>query len=75
MWRRHPITDLVINAYLPMFRDRITAELLGQWLHDNLSLHTEQTKRGQVLMAATIENLTLETVRVMYGLPASGDVE
>lgn len=70
LWKRHPVTALVFDQYLPHFRELLWAELLGQWLHDNLTLNTEQLKRGMVLMAGQMENLTLGHVRQSFGLEA-----
>lgn len=73
LWKRHPISALVFDQYLPHFRELLIAELLGQFLHDKLSLHGEQSKRGMILMASQMENLSLAGVRIAYGLSAVPD--
>lgn len=70
MWRRHPITDLVIRRYLPDFRGALERSALNSWLGGTLSLNAEQEARGHLIAAHLIENLDLATVRVFYGLSA-----
>lgn len=73
LWKRHPISALVFDQYLPQFREMLIADLVGKFLHDKLTLHGEQAVRGMVLMASQMENLNLGSVRVAFGLPSVPD--
>lgn len=68
IWRRHPVSALVMERYLPAFRRALERQTLDTWLAGKLSLQVEQDARGLIHCAQMIEGLGLDHVRVFYGL-------
>lgn len=69
-WKRHPVTAMVLERYLPDLRTAMERETLDAWLNGNLSLVQEQQVKGTLLGAYLLETLSLDKVRVFYGLEA-----
>jgi len=68
LWRHHPITELLLTRYLPDFRRGLERQTINGWMAGLLSLANEQEARGYLLTAHMIENLSLEHLRVFYGM-------
>lgn len=73
MWRRHPVTALVLERYLPDFRAELERATLDGWMSGQLTLAHEQQCRGHLLGARQMENLSLELIRVFYGMEGRAD--
>ena len=73
LWRRHPISALLLQHYLPDFRAALEQQAVNGWLSGNLSLNAEQEARGYLLAAHLIESLSLDQVRAFYGLGDRAD--
>jgi len=73
LWRRHPVSALLLERYLPDFRAALERNALNAWLGGNLSLTAEQEARGYILTTHLLENLRVDQVREFYGLPAWED--
>ena len=68
LWRRHPVSALLLERYLPDFRAALERNALNAWLGGNLSLNAEQEARGYILTTHLLENLHVEQIREFYGL-------
>ena len=68
LWRHHPVTELLLTRYLPEFRRGLERQTLNGWMAGMLSLANEQEARGYLLTAHMIENLSLDHLRVFYGV-------
>ena len=68
LWRRHPISVLVLHHYLPDFRAALERQAMNGWMVGTLTLQAEQEARGYLLTAHMVENLSLEAVRTFYGV-------
>lgn len=75
LWRRHPVSDLLLARYLPDWRGALERQALDGWIGGKLTLQAEQEARGYLLGAHMIENLALDQVRTFYGLETLRDQE
>lgn len=66
LWKRHPVTALVMERYLPDFRRSMEQQVLHNWLDGHLTLQLEQQARGYILGAYLIEALSLQQVMGFY---------
>src|SRR5271168_1350448 len=62
-WRHHPVTQLLLQDYLPAWRAARGKELLNAILGGSADVPTQQRVRGEILMAIGIEDISLETLR------------
>lgn len=67
-WRRHPVSKLLLERYLPDYRQALEQELLRNFVGGGLSLPDEQLTRGRLMAAHILENLTLDQIRGFYDL-------
>lgn len=68
LWRRHPVTALLLDRYLPDMRAALERQVLNAWTSGQLSLNAEQEARGHLLASHMVEGLTLDHVREFYGV-------
>ena len=68
LWRRHPITQLVLERYLPDFRMILERTVMDAWTGGKITLNAEQEARGRLLTTRFVEELNLPTVREFYGV-------
>ena len=73
LWRRHPVSALLLERFLPDFRRALERDAVGGWLNNRLSLIAEQEVRGRLLAFNEIEQLSLGAMRVFYGLPEKSE--
>ena len=71
-WRRHPVSQLLLERYLPDLRRGLEREAWNAFLSNRLSLVAEQELRGRLLTMVELEQLPLAVVRVFYGLDPQG---
>ncbi len=63
----------MLQRYLPDFRAALERQTLNGWTGGSLTLQAEQEARGYLLTLFLIENLSLDQVRVFYGLDSVAD--
>lgn len=68
-WRHHPVTQMLLQGFLPAWRKARGQQVLNAWLAGNQDLATQQVVRGQILGCHFLEDLTLATIREFYELP------
>lgn len=64
---------MVLGRYLPDFRAALERQALNGWVNGTLSLAAEQEARGYLLTVHLVETLSLDQVRVFYGLDTVRD--
>jgi hypothetical protein len=62
----------VLNRYLADLRHDIEAQVLAAWANLRMTPEWEQQQRGALIGAQFLQALSLEQVRVFYGLEARG---
>lgn len=67
-WKRHPVTALVLERYLPDFRRVLSEQTLQGWLDGRATLQHEQQARGHILGAMQMEGLSLDLLLTFYGI-------
>ena len=72
LWKRHPVTALVLERYLPDFRASLERQILEAWLVNNVSLAQQESVKGHLLGAHQRETLTLDHLRSFYDMPPPG---
>ena len=72
-WRHHPVTQMLMNRYLPDLRVALEREALNRWIAGKLQLSAENEIRARMLAIAEIENLGLAGILHFYGVePPNG---
>lgn len=67
-WKRHPITALVFEHYLPAFRAALERQVLEGWLVNAVPAAQLDVFKGHLLGAHQMEALSLPQLREFYGL-------
>lgn len=68
LWRQHPVTQTVLQRFLPHFRGSLQQGVINSWLAGSLSLQVEDEARGYIKSLQMIEDLTLDQMRIFYGV-------
>lgn len=68
LWRHHPVSALLLERYLPDFKQGLERDTLNAWLAGNLKLTGEADARGILHCIEMIVGLSLDQVRVFYGM-------
>ena len=64
----------MLERYLADLRHDVEAEVIRTWANSKMTPEYEQTARGTLVGAAFLQGLSLEQLRVFYGLtPRPGD--
>lgn len=67
-WRRHPVSKLVMERYLPDFRQALERQFLESFVAGGLSEELKETTRGRLMAAHLVETLNLDVIRDFYGM-------
>lgn len=70
MWKRHPVTQLVFERYLPDFRAGLERQVLDGWLVGQVPVAQLDIFKGHLLGAHQMEALTFDALREFYGVNA-----
>lgn len=68
LWRRHPVTELVLDRYLADFSKTLERGVLEAWLMGNLSLQVEQDARGHIHLIRHVQTMRLQALRAFYSV-------
>ena len=67
LWRRHPVSDLVLQHYLPDWRRQLEGSVVERWMQGAVTLQGEQMTRGQLIALYQIEGISLDQIWQLYG--------
>lgn len=70
LWRQHPVSKLVFDAYLRDYADRYLRMVTDAWLSGALTLSDENVKRGQIQTFQELIEVRLQHLRSFYGIEA-----
>lgn len=74
LWRRHPVTELVLDRYFNDFLATLEHGVISSWLAGNLSLQVEQDARGYIHALRHIQALRLGELRQFWSVQPSETV-
>lgn len=67
-WRRHPVTELVIDRYITDFLRTLTDGVTESWLAGNLTLQVEQDARGYIHAMRHLQQMRLPDLRHFWNI-------
>lgn len=68
LWRQHPVSRLVFDAFMRDYADRFLRIVTDAWLSGGLNLSDENVKRGQIMAMRELIELRLHNIRNFYGI-------
>ena len=70
-WRRHPVTELVLDRYFSDFLATLQNGVMESWLAGKLTLQVEQDARGYVHALRHVQALRLNDLRDFWSVQPS----
>lgn len=68
-WRRHPVTELVLDKWIDDFLLTLQDGVLASWLAGNLSLQVEQDSRGYIHALKHLQGMRLPDLQFFWNVP------
>lgn len=67
-WRRHPVSALILEQWLPECQRRSEVDLLNIVMGGNTNPAALSNVRGELLACLLLQTMTLDKIRAAYGL-------
>jgi hypothetical protein len=68
LWRRHPVTELVLDRYFDDFLADMERRMMAAWLDGKLTLHVELDARGYFHGLRHMQRVTLPVLRQFWNI-------
>jgi hypothetical protein len=68
LWRRHPVTELVLDQWIDDFLATMETGIMQAWLAGTLSLQVEQDARGYIHSLRHLQRLKLADLCAFWGV-------